>query len=113
MHGFDDFWAKYPRRQAKLDAQKAWAKLRPSPELQADILTALIWQTASDQWQRGYVPLPASYLRGRRWEDEPPKRLLTELERKAISLLNTKSEQQELIDEYTRNWHAAQEKKQA
>lgn len=72
---FDTFWAAYPRRVAKAEARKAWAKLNPSPELLAEILAALDWQRASEQWQKDggqYTPYPASYIRGERWTDEPP-----------------------------------------
>ena len=65
------FWEVYPRRDAKLDARKAWAQLSPDEATVDAIIHALGWQRQTDQWRRGFVPLPASYLRGRRWEDEP------------------------------------------
>lgn len=69
---FTGFWALYPRRDAKKDAQKAWDKLNPDPELQQQIETALAWQVLREQWQDDrYIPLPASWLRGERWTDEP------------------------------------------
>ena len=69
-HGFDAFWAAYPKRKAKKEARKAWADLRPTATLQAEILAALVWQT--EEWSNPlYTPLPASYLRGERWTDEP------------------------------------------
>jgi hypothetical protein len=68
--GFAAFWAAYPKRKAKKDARKAWADLRPTAALQAEILAALVWQT--EEWANPlYTPLPASYLRGERWTDEP------------------------------------------
>ena len=72
--GFDAFWAAYPRRKHKKDARKAWADLRPTPDLHAEILAALVWQT--EEWATSpvmYTPLPASYLRGERWTDEPDR----------------------------------------
>lgn len=79
---FELFWRAYPKRVAKKDAMKAWRKLDPSPELVQRILVALAWQIETDQWQRDdgqYVPYPASYLRGERWDDEPvaPTRAMT------------------------------------
>ena len=71
--GFAAFWAAYPRHDAKKDARKAWDKLNPSPELVQQILAALAWQVLRAAWQEDngkYVPLPASWLRGARWEDE-------------------------------------------
>ena len=68
--GFAAFWAAYPKRQARKDALKAWEELRPTLELQQTILDALKWQVPS--WpDLAYVPLPARYLRGERWTDEP------------------------------------------
>ena len=68
--GFDTFWQTYPRRQARKDALKAWRQLRPSAEVQQAILDALQWQVPA--WpDLAYAPLPATYLRGERWTDEP------------------------------------------
>jgi hypothetical protein len=72
--GFDAFWAVYPRHASKLDAQKAWAALAPSPALLATILDAVAWQKTTPQWTKdggAYVPYAASWLRGERWMDEP------------------------------------------
>lgn len=71
--GFANFWASYPKKEAKKDAYKAWSKLRPSPELQAQMLTALSWQREQRDWTKDggtFVPLPASWIRGERWTDE-------------------------------------------
>jgi len=67
---FDDFWALYPRREAKKDARKAWSQISAGREI--EILTALAaWRPTLIQ--RGdYCPLPASWLRGERFEDELP-----------------------------------------
>lgn len=67
---FDEFWSAYPKREAKPDARKAWAKVRPS-EVDA-ILADLAARAAHPAvWNEiKFVPLPATYIRGRRWEDE-------------------------------------------
>lgn len=72
--GFNEFWSAYPRKEAKTDAIKAWNKLAPDTLLQAQILKAIQLQCESPQWQEGggkYIPYPATWLNGRRWEDEP------------------------------------------
>src|SRR3990167_1656660 len=69
---FQIFWDAYPRRHAKKDALKAWRQLRPSTETVQLILEALTWQTQTDQWKRGIIPLAGTYLRGERLEDERP-----------------------------------------
>lgn len=71
MTAFDQFWASYPRREAKKDAKKAWAQANGEKHVDA-ILSALAWQRRLDSWVRGFVPLAATYLRGERWEDENP-----------------------------------------
>jgi hypothetical protein len=70
---FDQFWAVYPKKVAKQDALRAWAKLRPSPELLQTMLSALERQSRSEQWTKEgmkYAPNPATWLNGHRWEDQ-------------------------------------------
>ena len=71
MGSFDEFWAAYPRREAKKDALKAWRQAGGDRHIDA-ILTALTWQRESDQWQCGYILLVGIYFRGERWTDENP-----------------------------------------
>lgn len=71
--GFDEFWAAYPRHVAKKDASKAFAKLRADGALLRRILTALEAAKQSRDWLKdggAFVPYPATWLNGRRWEDE-------------------------------------------
>lgn len=73
---FDRFWAAYPRKVAKPDAARAFAKLAPHPDLVDRMLAALAWQCRSEGWTREggrFVPHPATWLNARRWEDEPPR----------------------------------------
>ena len=70
LAGFDLFWSLYPRKVAKADAVKAWEKLGPDDELQRGIFEAVKLQTKSRQWaNREYVPYPATWLNGKRWND--------------------------------------------
>lgn len=74
-NGFANFWNPYPRKTAKVQAQKAWAKLNPSPELQAQILAALAVQKQSEQWKKdggAFIPHASTWLNQRRWEDQLP-----------------------------------------
>jgi len=72
--GFEEFWDVYPRKVAKQDAVKAFAKLKPDAAFVAVLVAAVKRHAQSEQWQRGiqFVPHPASWLNGRRWEDELP-----------------------------------------
>ena len=70
---FAAFWERYPKKVARIDAVRAWNKLRPDAALLEMMLTALEWQCR--QWtDRRYIPNPASWLNGARWEDEQPAR---------------------------------------
>ncbi|WP_426664077.1 hypothetical protein [Rhodanobacter aciditrophus] len=67
------FWSAYPRHVGKRAAVKALTKLRPDEALMGVMLAALAKQRQSDQWQRDggrYIPHAATWLNGRRWEDE-------------------------------------------
>lgn len=71
--GFVRFWAAYPRKEKKAAALKAWKQIQPSDELQEVMLGAIRSHRRTDQWQADegrYIPHPASWLNGRRWEDE-------------------------------------------
>jgi hypothetical protein len=61
---------------SKGKALKAFNALQVGDSLLADMLTALDWQTQQPAWQEQggkFIPHPASWLNGRRWEDERPK----------------------------------------
>lgn len=70
---FGVFWNSYPRKVAKQAAYKAWKKINPDDKLMELINAALELQKRSPQWQRDngqYIPYPATWLNGRRWEDD-------------------------------------------
>jgi hypothetical protein len=72
VEGFTSFWDIWPKKVAKADAVKAWSKLNPDAELQAVILAAVRQQTKTSQWRQEegkFIPHPATWLNGRRWED--------------------------------------------
>ena len=61
---------------SKADARKAFAKLNPDAALVKDMLRALDWQKRLPEWTKDgeqFIPYPATWLNGRRWEDEQPK----------------------------------------
>lgn len=73
---FQTWYAAYPRKRAPGDAWKAWKAIHDRPTVQA-MLAALQWQIRTDDWTRDagrWIPYPATYLRGRQWEDQPPAR---------------------------------------
>ena len=71
--GFDAFWKAYPLKQDKARAVRAWRKLKP--EEYPAVLAGIERNRSNEQWQRDrgrYIPLPSTFLNGRRWEDELP-----------------------------------------
>ncbi len=71
---FNRFWQAYPKKADKQKALKAWQKLKPDEKTLNDMLEAIERHKQSDeQWHRNngqYIPLPSTWLNGRRWEDE-------------------------------------------
>ena len=73
---FDKFWSAYPKKTAKQGAFKAFVKLKPDEELLNKMLSSLEQQKKSVQWTKDngqYIPYPATWLNGKRWEDEIEK----------------------------------------
>lgn len=74
--GFAAFWEAYPKKAGKAAALKAWNKIAPDVSLQEQMGKALEVQKQSQQWRKDggqYIPMPATWLNGRRWEDETPQ----------------------------------------
>lgn len=71
LEGWEKFWAAYPRKDAKAAALKIWTKIKPSDKLLIIILEALEKVKKTKGWvDKKFIPLPSSWLNGRRWEDE-------------------------------------------
>lgn len=69
---FEKFWKKYPKQISKLNALKAWKRLNPNEEMVCLIMSALEQHKQTHQWQKEegrYIPAPAKWINGRRWED--------------------------------------------
>jgi len=72
-HRFDEFWSLYPKKVDKKKARAAFTKLDPDDTLFDTIIKALKKQKTSDQWVRGYIPNPTTWLNGERWNDDIPQ----------------------------------------
>lgn len=68
--GFEEFWKAYPRHTARQKALEVWQRLAPDEALRQLIHAAIRRQQGTEQWRRGVYPHAATWLRGRRWEDE-------------------------------------------
>jgi hypothetical protein len=73
MDDFQEFWNVWPKRCAKADARKAWAQTKDiRPEL-TNLLSAVKAACKTEAWMKDggkYIPHPATWLRGERWDDE-------------------------------------------
>lgn len=73
---FDTFWTAYPRHTNKKAAQQAFQKINPDADLLNIMLQSVSAWKLSQQWTKDggqYIPHAATWLNGRRWEDEVPK----------------------------------------
>jgi hypothetical protein len=69
---FEQFWAIYPKKKAKVVARKEWPAARKKVELEP-LLAALRRAIASEDWQRDegkWIPWPAKWLKQERWLDD-------------------------------------------
>lgn len=70
---FDVFYAEYPRKVSRADAEKAFRSLAVDDALLSKILNGLSNWKKQDGWKKDggqFIPYPATWLRQRRWEDE-------------------------------------------
>ncbi|USU01746.1 YdaU family protein [Pseudomonas siliginis] len=70
---FPKFWKLYPNKKGKAAAEKAWKKLKVTADLFGQIAEGLAAQVVCEAWvkDRGqFIPHPATWLNGKRWEDE-------------------------------------------
>lgn len=70
---FETFWKLYPRKTAKDNARKAFAKINPDAGLLAQILESLAKHCTCQSWLKDdgqFIPHAATWLNGKRWNDE-------------------------------------------
>ena len=70
---FDEFWAQYPKKRSKGQAEKTWVKIKPDEQLFKAILDGLERAKTSVEWQKDggqYIPYPSTWLNAKGWEDE-------------------------------------------
>jgi hypothetical protein len=68
---FDVFWENWPRKEGKSEAKKVFLRLESA--LFNSIIDDVSKRKNSESWRKSngvFIPLPATYLRGKRWEDE-------------------------------------------
>ena len=68
---FPVFWAAYPVKKGKQDALKAWKKLGLDGRAAELVAHVRRMEREDVRWLDSFIPHPATYLNGQRWEDEP------------------------------------------
>lgn len=71
LDSFEKFYAAYPRKKGKLQAMKWFKKHKPNSEFVSMLLDD-VSKRLSSEWkgkESQFIPYPASYLNGMRWED--------------------------------------------
>ena len=75
MHGFDAWWKSYPRHQRKVGKPQC-AKIWASQDLSASatvITQYTAYMASTSDWQTGFMPMPATFLRRAGWLDWIPE----------------------------------------
>lgn len=61
------FWEAYPKKQDKKKAYKSFSRLKKG--LLPKILASIAEFKKTDSWQKGFIPMPTTFINGERWED--------------------------------------------
>lgn len=78
---FDRFWSVYPKKRSKAVAAKSFERIDPDDELLEVMVEKINHERRSYEWAKDggqYIPLPATWLNQRRWEDEETEVLTVE-----------------------------------
>lgn len=70
---FNKFWRNYPRKVERQRAYNVFQKIKPDDTLVRKMLNAIEVQKKTTRWKKDdgqFIPYPANWLEGRRWEDE-------------------------------------------
>lgn len=70
---FDDFWAVWPKKNSKRDAERAWAKAVKSVDPAVIVAAARAYAESPHRPSLQFVPYGASWLNGERWADPLPE----------------------------------------
>jgi len=70
---FDRFWGAYPKKRDKKKSLDVWSRIKPDEDMLNKIIKHVTVMKMSEDWTKEngqYIPLPTTYLRGERWNDE-------------------------------------------
>ena len=67
---FNQFWESWPKKVGKADAIKAWNRHQKQIPTITRLVGVIEMNKHSDQWKRGIIPNPATWINGQRWDDD-------------------------------------------
>lgn len=67
---FLSFWKAYPKKTGKKAAWKAWKAANDKPDM-GKIINAINEQKKTDQWKRGFIKNPQTWINQGCWDDDP------------------------------------------
>lgn len=67
---FDRWYALYPNKQRRPEAERAFRKLDPDDALTDRMIADVDRRKAGRKWAKGFIDYPATYLNNRVWEDD-------------------------------------------
>lgn len=106
---FDEFYAKYPRKVSRWNAEKAWNKLSENQRILAlEWLKKYIIYWKKKGTQKEFIPHPATWLdiNDQRWNDD-----LSEVPETAIIQTNAKAKEEDEEDKKNQEEKEALDKK--
>ncbi len=73
LSGFLLFWEAYPRKVGKPQARRAWLSKVRTDDSWPEVLRGLELWKATAKWisEPEFIPYPATFLNGMRWQDSP------------------------------------------
>jgi hypothetical protein len=66
---FERLWKTYPNAVEKDESRRAFAKLKPTAGLAAELLAAVELQRQGKHWRQGFVPRLPNWIQKKRWQD--------------------------------------------
>jgi hypothetical protein len=69
---FDEFWAVWPRREAKATAKKSWAKALKKATVEEILTGAVRFAQSPNRPELRFVPHASTWLNNERWSDPEP-----------------------------------------
>lgn len=70
---FEVFYEAFPKHKGKEDAKKAWIQKRKDIEPNFEVVMTSLKKQIPTWTDNKFIPYPATWLRGKRWEDEVDK----------------------------------------